>query len=152
MSRIQGARITLTGSTAVGRELAEKAGRHLKRIALELGGQGPLIILSDADVDYAVNAAAFGSFVHQGQVCMATRRIIVEKPIAGEFVEKFVKKASSLKVGNPLERDTIIGPLINQHQFNEVRKAWTAPFKTAPAFCAAASPKGSATILRCSPM
>jgi aldehyde dehydrogenase (NAD+) len=116
-------RITLTGSTAVGRELAQKAGRHLKRIALELGGQGPLIILRDADIDYAVNAAAFGSFVHQGQVCMATRRIIVEKPIAKEFVEKFVKKASSLKVGNPLERDTIIGPLINQYQFNEVKKS-----------------------------
>jgi acyl-CoA reductase-like NAD-dependent aldehyde dehydrogenase len=114
-------RITLTGSTAVGRQLAEKAGRHLKRIALELGGQGPLIILRDADVDYAVNAAAFGAFIHQGQACMATRRVVVEKPIAKEFTEKFVKKALSLKVGNPLERDTIIGPLINQYQFNEVK-------------------------------
>jgi aldehyde dehydrogenase (NAD+) len=122
-------RITLTGSTAVGRQLAEKAGRHLKRIALELGGQGPLIILKDVDVNYAVNAAAFGAFVHQGQVCMATRRVIVEKPIAKEFTEKFVKKASSLKVGNPLERDTIVGPLINQFQFNQVKSSVDAAIR-----------------------
>ena len=116
-------RISLTGSSAVGRQLAEKAGRYLKRIALELGGQNPLIILGDADVDNAVNAAAFGGFLHQGQICMSTRRIIVEKPIAKEFTEKFVKKVSTYKVGNPKEPATIIGPLINQHQFNEVKKS-----------------------------
>ena len=116
-------RISLTGSTAVGRQLAEKAGRYLKRVALELGGQNPLIILRDANVDDAVNAAAFGGFLHQGQICMSTRRVIVEKPIAKEFTEKFVKKVSTYKVGNPKEPDTIIGPLINQHQFNEVKKS-----------------------------
>ena len=116
-------RISLTGSSAVGRQLAEKAGRYLKRIALELGGQNPLIILGDADVDNAVNAAAFGGFLHQGQICMSTRRIIVEKPIAKEFTEKFVNKVSTYKVGNPKEPATIIGPLINQHQFNEVKKS-----------------------------
>ena len=116
-------RISLTGSTAVGRQLAEKAGRYLKRVALELGGQNPLIILRDANVDDAVDAAAFGGFLHQGQICMSTRRIIVEKPIAKEFTEKFVKKVSTYKVGNPKEPDTIIGPLINQHQFNEVKKS-----------------------------
>jgi aldehyde dehydrogenase (NAD+) len=116
-------RISLTGSSAVGRQLAEKAGRYLKRVALELGGQNPLIILRDADVDYAVNAAAFGGFLHQGQICMSTRRVIVEKPIAKEFTEKFVKKVSTFKVGNPKEPDTIIGPLINQQQLNQVKKS-----------------------------
>jgi acyl-CoA reductase-like NAD-dependent aldehyde dehydrogenase len=116
-------RISLTGSAAVGRQLAEKAGRHLKRVALELGGQNPLIILADADVDNAVNAAAFGGFLHQGQICMSTRRIIVEKSIAQDFTKKFVKKVSTFKVGNPKEPDTIIGPLINKHQFDEVKKS-----------------------------
>lgn len=116
-------RISLTGSSAVGRQLAEKAGRYLKRVALELGGQNPLIILRDANVDDAVNAAAFGGFLHQGQICMSTRRMIVEKPIAKEFTEKLIKKISAYKVGNPKEPDTIIGPLINQHQFNEVKKS-----------------------------
>jgi len=114
-------RINLTGSTSVGRQLAEKAGRHLKRVSLELGGQNPLVILRDADVDYAVNAAAFGAFLHQGQICMSVRRIIVEKPIAREFTEKFVKKISAFKVGNPKEPDTIIGPLINKQQFSQVK-------------------------------
>jgi len=116
-------RINLTGSSAVGRQLAEKAGRHLKRVSLELGGQNPLIILRDADIDYAVNAAAFGGFLHQGQICMSTRRVIVEKPIAKEFTEKFVKKVLTFKVGNPKEPETIIGPLINKQQFNQVKSS-----------------------------
>jgi len=114
-------RINLTGSSAVGRQVAEKAGRYLKRVALELGGQNPMIILRDADIDQAVNAAAFGSFLHQGQICMSTRRLIVEKPIAKEFTDKFVSKVSTFKVGNPKELDTIIGPLINEQQFNQVK-------------------------------
>jgi acyl-CoA reductase-like NAD-dependent aldehyde dehydrogenase len=114
-------RITFTGSSAVGRQLAEKAGRHLKRVALELGGQNPMIILRDADIDNAVNAAAFGGFLHQGEICMSTRRVIVEKPVAQEFTEKFVKKVSGFKVGNPKEPDTIIGPLINKQQFDQVK-------------------------------
>jgi acyl-CoA reductase-like NAD-dependent aldehyde dehydrogenase len=116
-------RINLTGSTAVGRQLAEKAGRHLKRVALELGGQNPMIILRDADIDNAVNAAAFGGFLHQGQICMSTRRIIVEKAIAKEFIEQFVRKVSVFKVGNPKEPDTIIGPLINQYQLDQVKNS-----------------------------
>jgi acyl-CoA reductase-like NAD-dependent aldehyde dehydrogenase len=116
-------RINLTGSSAVGRQLAEKAGRHLKRVALELGGQNPMIILRDADIDAAVNAAAFGGFLHQGQICMSTRRVIVEKPVFQEFKEKFVKKVSSFKVGNPKEPDTIIGPLVNQTQLDLVKNS-----------------------------
>ncbi len=113
-------RINLTGSSAVGRLLAEKAGRHLKRIALELGGQNPMIVLKDADIDAAVNAAAFGGFLHQGQICMSTRRIIVQKPVAPEFSEKLVKKVSAFKVGDPKAHDTVIGPLINRKQLEQV--------------------------------
>ncbi|MFC1884859.1 aldehyde dehydrogenase family protein [Thermodesulfobacteriota bacterium] len=114
-------RINFTGSTKVGRQIAEKSGRHLKRVALELGGNNPMIVLRDADVDQAVNAAAFGGFLHQGQICMSTRRIIIEKPIAQKFIEKFVKKVLTFKVGSPKEPDTIIGPLINEQQLNMVK-------------------------------
>jgi len=114
-------RISFTGSTEVGREVAKKAGENLKRVALELGGSDPLLILRDADVEYAVNAATFGRFLHQGQICMSVKRIIVEKPVADEFIEKFVAKVSGLKVGDPKEHDTIIGPLINQTQLDLLR-------------------------------
>jgi aldehyde dehydrogenase (NAD+) len=116
-------RINLTGSSEIGRQLAEKAGRHLKRVALELGGQNPMIILRDANIENAVNGAIFGAFLHQGQICMSTRRIIVEKPVAKAFTEKFVARASELKVGDPKEPDTVIGPLINRHQFDQVKKS-----------------------------
>jgi acyl-CoA reductase-like NAD-dependent aldehyde dehydrogenase len=106
-------RINFTGSTNTGRKLAEAAGRNLKRVVLELGGYNPLLILEDADIGYAVDAAAFGSFLHQGQICMSARRIVVERPIADEFVARLVKKTKGLKAGDPKEHDTIIGPLIN---------------------------------------
>jgi acyl-CoA reductase-like NAD-dependent aldehyde dehydrogenase len=105
-------RINFTGSTEVGRKLAEAAGRHLKRIVLELGGSNPLIVLADADLDYAVDASAFGAFLHQGQICMSARRIIVERPIADAFIERLVVKTRGLKTGDPNAHDTIIGPLI----------------------------------------
>jgi aldehyde dehydrogenase (NAD+) len=116
-------RINMTGSTEVGRELAKKAGQNLKRIALELGGQNPMVVLKDADIDAAVNGAVFGGFLHQGQICMSTRRVIIEKEIAQAFTEKFVKKALTCKVGNPKEPDTIIGPLINEYQLEKVKKS-----------------------------
>ena len=106
-------RINFTGSTNVGRKLAEAAGRHLKRVVLELGGYNPVIVLADADVDYAVNATAFGAFLHQGQICMSARKVFVERAIADEFVEKLTAKANGLKAGDPKEHDTIIDPLIN---------------------------------------
>jgi acyl-CoA reductase-like NAD-dependent aldehyde dehydrogenase len=107
-------RLNFTGSSAVGRLIAEAAGRHLKRVVLELGGSNPLIVLADADLEYAVNASAFGSFLHQGQICMSTRRIVVERTIAQEFVSRLVEKTKRLKTGDPKEHDTIIGPLINE--------------------------------------
>lgn len=113
-------RINFTGSTATGRKLAELAGRNLKRVVLELGGYNPLIVLEDAAVDYSVDAAAFGAFLHQGQICMSARRIIVERPIADEFIDRFAGKTAGLKVGDPREHDTIIGPLINKRALDTV--------------------------------
>jgi len=110
-----------TGSTATGRKLAEAAGRQLKRVVLELGGYNPLIVLADADLEYAVNASAFGAFLHQGQICMSARRIIVERPIADEFTSRLAEKAKGLKTGDPKEHDTIIGPLINEDALATVR-------------------------------
>jgi len=115
-------RINFTGSTATGRRLAEAAGRQLKRVVLELGGYNPLIVLGDADVEYAVNAATFGAFLHQGQICMSTRTIIVERSIADEFTQRLAEKTRGLKVGDPKEHDTIIGPLINERALNTVRE------------------------------
>ncbi len=114
-------RINFTGSTATGRNLAEAAGRQLKRVVLELGGYNPMIVLADADVDYAVDASAFGAFMHQGQICMSARKIIVERPIADEFVGKLVEKTKGLKTGDPAEHDTVIGPLINGSALDLVR-------------------------------
>ena len=113
-------RISFTGSTEVGRVIAEKAGRHLKRAVLELGGKDPLIILGDADVDYAIDAAAWGAFLHQGEICMSTERIIVEKSIAKEFTEKLKERAESLPMGDPTDPATAIGPLINQRAVDKV--------------------------------
>jgi acyl-CoA reductase-like NAD-dependent aldehyde dehydrogenase len=114
------ARINFTGSTATGRKLAEAAGRHLKRVVLELGGYNPLIVLADADPEYAVDAAAFGAFLHQGQICMSARRLLVEAPIAEAFVGRLADKTAGLKAGDPAEHDTIIGPLINERALETV--------------------------------
>jgi acyl-CoA reductase-like NAD-dependent aldehyde dehydrogenase len=114
-------RINFTGSTPTGRKLAEAAGRNLKRVVLELGGYNPLLVLADADLEYAVDAAAFGSFLHQGQICMSARRIVVERPIADAFVDRLVEKTKGLKIGDPKEHDTIIGPLINEDALATVK-------------------------------
>src|SRR4051794_30362 len=115
-------RINFTGSTATGRRLAEAAGRNLKRVVLELGGYNPLVVLADADLDYAVNASAFGAFLHQGQICMSARRIIVERPIADEFTSRLAEKTKTLKTGDPKEPSTIIGPLINESALQLVKE------------------------------
>jgi acyl-CoA reductase-like NAD-dependent aldehyde dehydrogenase len=107
-------RINFTGSTATGRRLAEAAGRQLKRVVLQLSGQNPLIVLDGVDLDYAVEAAAYGAFLHQGQICMCARRIYVERSIADEFSERFAAKVRSLPVGDPGDPATVIGPVINE--------------------------------------
>lgn len=110
--------ISFTGSTAVGRGIGAKAtgGTHLKRVALELGGNSPLVILADADIDQAVDIAITGRFLHQGQICMSTNRIIVDASIADEFTRRFVERAKGLVCGNQMDIATNIGPIINQAQ------------------------------------
>jgi vanillin dehydrogenase len=106
-------RVSFTGSTRVGRIVAETAGRHLKRVLLELGGKAPLVVLADADLERAVAAANFGAFMHQGQICMSTERIVIDRAVADEFAYKLAERAGSLKVGDPREQDAQIGPLVN---------------------------------------
>jgi len=113
-------RISFTGSTRVGRIVAETAGRHLKRVLLELGGNSPLVVLADADLDRAVAAANFGAFMHQGQICMSTERIVIDRAVADEFAQKLAERACSLKVGDPREPGTQIGPLVNEAALNRV--------------------------------
>lgn len=108
--------ISFTGSTAVGRHVAEVAVRNFKKPLLELGGNSALIVLADADVDLAVDAAVFSRFTHQGQICMAANRVLVHRDVFDEFTDKYVAKVSSLPVGDPREEATIVGPLINQRQ------------------------------------
>lgn len=111
--------ISFTGSTAVGRHIGEIAGRHLKRVALELGGNSPFVVLADADVDQAVNAAIFGKFIHQGQICMIINRMIVHQDVYDEFVQKFVERAKQVPYGDPKDPNNIIGPIINERQIQK---------------------------------
>ena len=105
--------INFTGSDKTARILGERAGRSLKRMVMELGGFNPMIVLDDADIDETVAAATFGSFVHQGQVCMNTRKIYIDRKIHDTFVEKLAARVNGIKRGNPAEAGVIIGPLIN---------------------------------------
>jgi aldehyde dehydrogenase (NAD+) len=110
--------ITFTGSTPVGRGIGRIAsgGEHLKHVALELGGNSPFVVLADADLEQAVNAAVFGKFLHQGQICMAVNRIIIDNSLYEAFAERFVERVKGLKVGNPQLQETVIGPVINARQ------------------------------------
>jgi acyl-CoA reductase-like NAD-dependent aldehyde dehydrogenase len=104
--------INFTGSSATGRILAERAGRALKRCVLELGGYNPLIVLSDADLDYAVEATAFAAFFHSGQICMNARKVLVERPVYNAFITRLTARAQALPAGDPANPGTVIGPLI----------------------------------------
>lgn len=101
-------RVNFTGSTRVGRLIAQTCAKYLKPAVLELGGKAPLVVLDDADIDDAVNAAAFGCFANSGQICMSTERIIVDEKIADEFVRRFAAKAKSLPVGDPRKPDPVV--------------------------------------------
>jgi acyl-CoA reductase-like NAD-dependent aldehyde dehydrogenase len=106
-------RINFTGSTTVGRIVAVRAAQNLKPVLLELGGKAPLLVLSDADLDEAVKAAAFGAFMNQGQICMSTERIIVDDQIAAAFVEKFAAKVAAMPVGNPRTEQAPLGAVVD---------------------------------------
>ena len=114
--------ISFTGSTAVGRHIMELAAGSaiLKKVALELGGNSPLVVLDDADLDIAVNAAIFGKFLHQGQICMSVNRIIVDARVHEAFVVRLLDQVRHLKVGNPNDDDTVIGPVINEAQLKKL--------------------------------
>ncbi|EGL65079.1 vanillin: NAD oxidoreductase [Agrobacterium sp. ATCC 31749] len=114
-------RVNFTGSTRVGRVIAETAARYLKPALLELGGKAPFIVLDDADIDAAVAAAAFGAYMNQGQICMSTERIIVLDSIADAFVEAFAKKAASLTAGDPREGKTPLGSLVSAEAASRIR-------------------------------
>ncbi|WP_067180117.1 aldehyde dehydrogenase family protein [Microtetraspora niveoalba] len=112
--------ISFTGSSATGRRVGEIAGGLLKRVVLELGGNNALIVLDDADLDAAVNNAAWGSLLHQGQICMATGRHLVHESIADEYVERLTAHARSLVMGDPRRPEVRVGPLIDARQARRV--------------------------------
>ena len=101
-------RVNFTGSTRVGKIIAMTCARYLKPVVLELGGKAPLVILDDANIDDAVNGAAFGSFANSGQICMSTERIIVDQKIADEFVKRFTAKAKALPLGDPRKPEPVV--------------------------------------------
>jgi acyl-CoA reductase-like NAD-dependent aldehyde dehydrogenase len=114
-------RINFTGSTRVGKIIAAIAARHLKPVLLELGGKSPMLVLKDADIDDAVEAAGFGAFMNQGQICMSTERIIVVPEIADEFVRKFAEKAKKLVAGDPRQGKTPLGAVVSADAAQHIR-------------------------------
>lgn len=115
--------ISFTGSTPVGQNVGKLAvsGKHMKRVALELGGNAPFVVLADANMEQAVRAAAMGKFLHQGQICMAINRIIVEAPVYDQFVEQFAAHVATIKYGDAANPENIVGPIINDSQLASVQ-------------------------------
>jgi len=114
-------RINFTGSSAVGRIIAQHAARYLKPVLLELGGKNPMVVLKDADLDEAIQAATFGSFFNQGQICMSTDRIIVDQKIADEFIQKLAAKAKTLKCCDPASGISLFGAMVDTKAAQKVK-------------------------------
>jgi acyl-CoA reductase-like NAD-dependent aldehyde dehydrogenase/ABC-type branched-subunit amino acid transport system ATPase component len=114
------AMISFTGSTAAGRRVGELASRHLKRVTLELGGKNSTIVLDDADLDVAASSAAWGAYLHQGQICMATGLVLAQNRIARDLTERLVAKAKNLPVGDPSAGPCALGPIINARQIERI--------------------------------
>lgn len=114
--------ISFTGSTAVGRQIGEICGQMLKKVSLELGGNNAMIVLADADVDRAASCAAWGAFLHQGQICMQAGRHLVHRSVVAAYVEKLAARAARLTVGDPAKGPVHIGPLINERQAERVER------------------------------
>jgi aldehyde dehydrogenase (NAD+) len=115
--------VSFTGSTAVGRHVASLAissGPLIKKVALELGGNSPFVVLDDADLEQAVPSAIFSRFLHQGQICMSSNRLIIDARLYDEFCDRFTAHAKTLKHGNPSDPDTVIGPIINPSQLKRM--------------------------------
>lgn len=113
-------RINFTGSTAVGRIIAQRAAQHLKPVLLELGGKAPMLVLDDANLDEAVKAAAFGAFMNQGQICMSTERLVVDASVADAFAAKFAEKVKTMTTGDPREGKTPLGAVVDKKTVNKV--------------------------------
>jgi acyl-CoA reductase-like NAD-dependent aldehyde dehydrogenase len=115
-------RVNFTGSTRVGKIIGELSARYLKPAVLELGGKAPMLVLDDANLDEAVNGAAFGAFMHQGQICMSTERVVVDEKVADQFVAKFAAKASSLPAGDPRGGNVVLGSLVSVEAAEKVER------------------------------
>jgi len=114
--------ISFTGSTATGRLVGEAAGRMLKRTLLEMGGNSPLVVLEDADIEAASSAGAWGSFLHQGQICLSVSRHLVHESIVDDYTKALADRAGHLPVGNPATDEVALGPIINEKQLARVRR------------------------------
>jgi len=112
--------VSFTGSTQVGRGIGRIAGESLKKSALELGGNNVFIVMEDANVDYAVDAAVFSRFLHQGQLCISTNRILVHQNLYEEFREKFVARVKALPYGDPADPKNVIGPIIDHKALQRI--------------------------------
>jgi benzaldehyde dehydrogenase (NAD) len=112
--------ISFTGSTAAGRKVGALAGQHLKRAHLELGGNSALVVMDDADLDLAISSAAWGSFFHQGQICMTTGRHIVHQAVYDDYVERLAAKADTMPVGDPHTQEVALGPIIDESQLRKI--------------------------------
>jgi len=117
--RVKG--ISFTGSTPVGRSIAAKAGAHLKKCCVELGGKDSLIVLEDADMERATSSASFGAFMHQGQICMSVEKVLVHESIYHDFLAGLKTRTAKLKMGDTADKSNVIGPLINDRQVNRRR-------------------------------
>jgi benzaldehyde dehydrogenase (NAD) len=135
--------ISFTGSTAVGKRVGELAGKHLKKVSLELGGNNVLLILEDADLEAAISAGAWGSFLHQGQICLTTGRHLVQERVAQEYVDRLAQHADALSVGDPWrEPDVALGPIINDRQLDRVEEIVQATIAAGAAVRAGATHEG----------
>ncbi len=114
--------ISFTGSTPVGRSIAAKAGAHLKKCCVELGGKDSLIVLEDADMERATSSASFGAFMHQGQICMSVEKVLVHESIYQDFLAKLKARVARLKMGDTGDKSNVIGPLINDRQVARVAR------------------------------
>lgn len=112
--------ISFTGSTPVGRSIAAKAGAHLKKCCVELGGKDSLIVLDDADMERATSSASFGGFMHQGQICMSVEKVLVHESIYHDFLAQLKARVAKLKMGDTGDKSNVIGPLINDRQVERV--------------------------------
>jgi benzaldehyde dehydrogenase (NAD) len=115
-------RVNFTGSTHVGRIVAQRCAAHLKPSVLELGGKAPLLVLDDADLDAAVNATAFGAFANSGQICMSTERIVVDAKVADDFVARLASKAAALPLGDPRQGPVVLGSVVDMRTVSRVNE------------------------------